>query len=194
MGPDGAKAAAQVLVEAGACALVSWGSAGGLREEIPTGTLLVPTHVVTEQGEEYTVDAPWRMRLEQALAAPCVSGLLCSSAQPLTSVAAKQQLQRHTGAQAVDMESAAIAAVAQANALPFLVVRAVADTAGMAVPHAALQALSTDGKLQPFSVMTSLLKKPAQISTLLELARCFRMAQTSLRAVVASAGPRLGAA
>lgn len=193
MGPDAATVAAQALVESGSRALVSWGSAGGLTEQMPAGTLIVPTHIVTEKGEDHTVDAQWRARLSEALGNRCTSAALCSSTQPVSSVEAKRLLHQHTQAVAVDMESAAVAAVAQRHGLPFLVVRAIADTVDIAIPDAAMQALSQAGKLQPMPMLTSLLKHPGQISVLLELARCFRLAQASLQNVVAIVGPRLSA-
>lgn len=194
MGPVAAQTTAQALVDDGARALVSWGCAGGLCEDLAAGSLLLPLRVVTEQGEDFPVDAQWHARLAGVLYDDYETGALCSSAQPVSSVAAKRRLREHTQARAVDMESAAVAAVARVNKVPFLVVRAVSDTADTAVPEAALRALSQAGDLQVLAMMTSLFKAPAQIPALLELSRCFGRAQASLRGVVTAAGTRLGAA
>ena len=194
MGPVAAERAAQTLVNSGCGALVSWGCAGALAPHVTAGTLLLPGQVVNAEGQCYFTDPEWRERLAKSLQQDYEEAALLSTDQPVASVEAKARWYTSTQAVAVDMESAAVAAVAKDNGLPFLVIRAVADTAGSEVPVAALQALSDDGELQPLAILTALAKHPGQIPALIKLGRCFSAAQASLAHVAERGGPRLGAA
>lgn len=191
MGVVAARQAAGSLINAGAEALVSWGCAGALQSDLAAGELFLPATVVNAQDQPYATDSMWRASLIKALGHPDTNTTLYTSETPLSSVQAKAHCHQATHAQAVDMESAGIAAVAQAHGMPFLVVRAIADTAQCGVPHAAMQSLSNSGDFLPWSLFKSLSKSPGQLGALINLGRGFRMAQASLARVVASVGPRL---
>ena len=191
MGCALATAAAERLADEGVSALLSWGCAGALTPKLDAGALLMPAQLVSATGKTYEADAAWRARLSKQLALPAHEGLLLTTDQPLNSVQQKAQWQQRSGADAVDMESAAIAAVAVSRGLPFLVIRAVADTAVTAIPEAAQRALSTDGHLQIPEILKSLAKNPLQLRELMRLGRSFRLAQARLSQVADISGPSL---
>src|SRR5262249_60264974 len=78
-------------------------------------------------------------------------------------VADRAALRGAGGGAAVDMESPAGAGEAVAAGLPFLVIRAIADPAGRALPAAALAGLAPDGSARPWAVLLSLLRRPPQL-------------------------------
>jgi adenosylhomocysteine nucleosidase len=116
---------------------------------------------------------------------------LAESLAYLTDAAHKAQLFDRTGACVVDMESAAIARIAQESNLPFLAVRAVLDTADLCLPIGAVNALGPDGHLRVGRLVTALVEHPSEIASLLKLARGLRRAQASLAEAAKIAGPNL---
>jgi len=173
--PGGATAAARRLVEKGAIGLISFGLAGGLDATLPAGTLVV-ADAVRAGGREWRTDPALNARLGGA------TGHLCLGVDRIIAgQAEKRRLGRETGAAIADMESAAVAAVAEAAGLPFAVLRAICDPAGRALPPAALVALDLSGRLVPARIAWSILTHPGQVPTLLSLAREAAMARAALR-------------
>ena len=89
------------------------------------------------------------------------------------------------------MESHAVAAEAVAAGLPFLVIRAIADPAGRALPAAALAGLSPDGGARPWAVLLSLLCRPDQLIGLVRLIGDSAAGFAALGGVGSRLGPRL---
>lgn len=189
-GPDNAHHAAARLVEQGVAGLVSWGCAGALAPGLAPGDLVVPESVYGTDGAEYAVDAEWRDRLLNALspAVPAKPGQLAESRHVVPTPAEKQALFATTNAAAVDMESAALARVARAAGLPFLAVRAIADTSAMAMPAAVLVALNPRGDVRLGKLLGHLARHPAQVGELIRLGRAFGTAVGTLRRVRQLAG------
>ena len=96
----------------------------------------------------------------------------------------KEALHRESACVFADMESASIGTVARAHRLPFLVVRAVADTASDAVPPSRPARRSVERRQAPSGRLIAVLaKNPGQIRAMLILASRFRNACSSLEAV-----------
>jgi adenosylhomocysteine nucleosidase len=145
IGPQRAALAARRLVDEGAEALLSWGVAGGLSTALAPGDLLLPERIEAE-GEGWPVGAHWRAQLQRELPQAAGGRLWCSRT-PVLSVAEKQALAAR-GLSAVDMESAAVAAVAAMAGLPFVAIKAICDPAGRAVPRLVLELLDAEGRLR----------------------------------------------
>jgi adenosylhomocysteine nucleosidase len=94
--------------------------------------------------------------------------------------AAKRRLYAATQAHAIDLESGAVAAIAGARGLPFIVIRAICDPAERDLPPAALTALDPDGAIGLWGVLRSLLGNPRQIPGLLALAHDAKLARRAL--------------
>ena len=189
VGPAAAAEGARQLLAAGARALLSWGLAGGLDPALAAGTLVLPLEVISPEGRVSLTNSDWRERVHRAMAASqrISSGRLLTCREPLGSVAAKARAFREIAAVAVDMESSAVAEVASAERLPFLVVRAIVDTAQDVVPQAALSAASA-GEARPSAgrLLASLARTPGELPAVIRLARRLRGAQRALSAVAAS--------
>lgn len=189
VGPRRAKAAAAALLEGGARALLSWGTAGGLEPGLAAGTLCLPAAVVGPEDARLPADAGWRMRLGSAVpeGVPVCEGLLASGEGVLATPADKRALRARTGAAAVDAESAAVAQAARDAGVPFLAVRAVVDPADAGLPRAAVAAVTQSGRVHPGRLLLALLDRPGDLRSLAETASRFRAARRTLAAVARAA-------
>jgi hopanoid-associated phosphorylase len=186
MGPAAATQAARMLVAAGAQGLLSFGLAGALDPALRAGALLLPQWVTDEAGQVHTTYEPWRERLAALAAArpdaqAVAPGTLLSVMRPLASAATKAQARRRTGACAVDMESFAIAQVAAEQSVKFAVVRVVVDAATDALPRSVTQATGSRGEVNVARLLGGLLRRPAELSILLQLSQRYRVARRSLQ-------------
>jgi adenosylhomocysteine nucleosidase len=190
MGRTAAAQSARALMDAGATALVSWGMAGGLDPALAAGTIFLPSEVISLDGVTVTTAGHWRERLSSAVAArvhitqgPVTQGRLLTSPKAIGSPADKAKVFRETGAVAVDMESLAIAEAAHSRQLPFLAVRVIVDSAADALPRAVTAAADSEGQLRVWRLMGALARAPADLGSLIRLARRYRAANRSLAAV-----------
>lgn len=174
--PEGAALEAERLIGRGATGLISFGLAGGLDPALPAGFLLVPDRVAEGDGF-YQCDPGLIGRLGGAT----VSLLLAGDAIAATA-AAKTALFCRTGAAAIDLESGAVARIAQGHGVPFAVLRAVADPAWRDLPPVAMIALDSAGRLDAGRIAGNLARRPAQIPALIALARDAAKARRALLA------------
>ena len=193
IGPRRAAAAALTLIERGAKGLVSFGVAGGLTASLRPGDLVLSDVVTGETGERWATAVTWRDALERRLGELSVvsHGMVAESRQVVATPSDKRALHAQTGAAIVDMESASILRVAAQHDLRGIIVRAVADDATVALPSAVRRAFDSQGNLRPCRCVMSALQNPRIVPDLLRVARGFSRATRTLRAVVATVGPRL---
>ena len=180
---DRARAAAERLVEDGVEALLSFGIAGGLSPEARPGTLIVAERVIVPEGASIETDPVWRAALLQGLEAadvPFRTAAIVGSDTAVTSPAAKERLHAESGAEAVDMESHAVARVARDRGLPFLALRAVADAQGRSLPAWTAEATGPAGKVRPGPVVAALCRRPWEIPSLVRIAGDTREALAAL--------------
>ncbi len=193
VGARRAHLAARTLLEKGATSLLSWGSASGLIPELSPGTLVLPKNIIAVDGSVYPVDATWRESLYAQLKEKVNlhEGLLAETITVLTHPAKKATLFPQTGAIAVDMESAAVAAEAQRAGVPFMAIRAVVDPADMTLPQCAIASVDEFGKLRPLRLLKALAKNPVEFFALVRLGRNFHAAQSTLSIVARLVGNNL---
>ncbi len=189
-----ARLAAEALVRDGAGALLSWGTAGALVPALARGSLLLPVTVMDPEGTRLAVDAAWRGRVIEALGDRLAwhDGALVQSAQVLAHPEDKARLAKRSGAVAVDMESAAVAAVAAAAGLPFLAVRVIADPYERLIPAELLGTFDAYGRVRALAFARALRRRPQVLADALRLAQDLRAAFATLRRVRALTGARLG--
>lgn len=193
IGARRATAAARALHGAPVHALVSFGTCGALIPGLAGGALVLATTVLNGSGERYGVDRPWRARLVAALPrdVPIHEGPLVQAPAVVRTPEDKAQLHATTGADAVDMESAAVAEVAAAAELPFLAVRVVSDAAQTTIPASALAAVDACGEVHLWRCLAALLRRPRDLPRLLEMRRESAAAYATLRRIATAAGPDL---
>ncbi len=189
MGPERAEAAARAAIADGASALVSWGVAAALAPGLAAGDLLLADGVRSADGRLLAVDKTWRAAiaasLPMGLAAPGVT--ITEARDVIADPAAKHTLHAATGADALDMESAAIARVAAEHGAAFVAIRVVLDDANTGLPAAARVAMDAAGHLQPVALARSLVRAPLalhhQLRGLKQLAVAYRAARITLERV-----------
>ncbi len=192
-GPQRAEAAGRGLLKQGAAALLSWGSAGGLISALSPGSLVLPGNVIGADQLRYSTDPVWHSRLVDRLKGFLIlhEGALAESVAPLKNPAEKKILFERTGAIAVDMESGAVAKVAQEEGIPFMAVRAIADPANATIPQGPLHAVDEFGELSLLTFLTGLIRHPAELFDTIRLGRNFHAAHVTLSAVAQLAGDQL---
>ena len=176
--PQGAAEAATNLIAQGATALISFGLAGGLNPALPAGTLIIPGALQTPAGAKLA-DAV----LVRRLGGP--RHTLYAGIDIAVTRADKKALYDRTGADAIDLESGAVADVAAAAGVPFAVLRAICDPADTDLPPAAMIALDARGAITVARVAGAVLRQPAQLPALLRLAAHAAAASAALRQRVA---------
>lgn len=187
-GPRKAKKAAHRLLVEGCDALVSFGTAAGLAPGLAPGTLLLPERIVW-QGDEAETD----QRLLELLIPPEIRqraerGILYGVNEPLFGPEDKSALFRSSRAVAADMESHAIAVEAQACAVPFCVIRAVADPAGRSVPPWIMGGVDKHGKTRVMPLLRALAVSPPRVGPVVRLARDAFAAEKTLRKALSGSG------
>ena len=172
--PYGAELAAEALVAEGAQGLISFGLAGGLKPGLVAGSIVVPTAIL-EGNRVYPADYVLMSFLGGSTGAPLYAG------QKIAATAHdKTLIYRRSHPDAIDLESGAVARVAQARGLPYAALRAVADPADADLPPVALIALKEGGKLDLPAIALSVLRHPGQIGKLIALAQAAKAARGAL--------------
>lgn len=166
---DGAVKAAELLVELGSTALISFGVAGGLDPALNPGDVVAASEVLVDGQVLRANLIPPGIRQARIL----------GGKQVVTTVAAKAALWAETHAACVDLESGAVALVARRHRLPFGALRAICDPASRALPPVATAAL-LDGSIQFDQVVRSLVRHPGQLWAVLRLARDAHRARLAL--------------
>ena len=202
VGGDSAAHAARDLVAAGVGALLSWGVAGGLDPALGRGAVLLPAEVLRPAAgggplplQRFATCRSWRARLDAALAprVRVACGALLTSALPLGTAQIKAQMFQETRAVAIDMESAAVAAVAADHGLPFVALRVILDTARDSLPASLLHGLEpapgARTRSRAWSLLRPLLLAPADWGALLRLAAQYRLARRALHDCARRAEP-----
>jgi adenosylhomocysteine nucleosidase len=108
--------------------------------------------------------------------------LLASAARILKDGAGKRDARTRTGALAVDMESAAIAAEVHRLGLRFACVRAVLDTVDEEIVGAELA--GPDGEVRPLAAASFVLRNPAAVLGLARMMRSLNRATAALAAAL----------
>ena len=192
MGGNAARKAAIKLQEEGATSLISFGVSGALDSKLRPGDLVLPQSVYNER--LLPVSLAWRDRVQKCLPSNLrvIGGKLATSKKVLTSLNEKCDFAKITGASAVDLESGAIAEVAEDSDIPFLAIRVISDPIEFSPPLALLDAVNPDGSANLGQIISLLLQRSVTLSTLLRLGRDVRTARATLATVALHAGVELG--
>lgn len=188
-GADSARAGeqAELLVAEGAAALISFGIAGALDPALESGDLVLANSVRAPGGQHYAVDKTWRLAVAESLHGPAATlhqGVILGSTETLLTADQKTAAFAASGCLAVDMESHAVAAVAARHGIPFLALRAIADTADTPLPAFVTTAVKTDGETAVLRAMGALAIRPWQLPAALRLGRRSNLALARLEEAV----------
>ena len=135
---------------------IALGFSGSLLESLPPGSCLAGERVI-EPGGPPIAPPP----LESALFHN--QNLLLCTDQILSTPQSKRQMHHETGADLVDMESAAVARHALSRGEPFGWIRGITDSAGETLPDALLSCLDEQGFPSFTRAVKLVLKQPAML-------------------------------
>ncbi|MGI4813706.1 MAG: phosphorylase [Janthinobacterium lividum] len=180
----------QAAAREGCAGILSFGTVGALAPVLNAGDWVLAREVVCG-GQRHTADPRWLAALARALP-EAIRVDYTSAPFPITTVAAKHELYRSTGASVVDMETSIVASVAADCGLPFAACRVVIDAASRRLPAAAVVSMRNDGSTDLRAIMAALWRRPADLPPLLRLGRDAALAQRALRHGRARLGARFG--
>jgi hopanoid-associated phosphorylase len=168
------------LIEAGADGLISFGIAGAADPALKTGDVVVSATVIDADGRRYVGSSVW---LEQLLSRLPAShpGHLYGSDRMVSAVADKAQILKQHDCIAVDMESHHTARAATRHQLPFIVIRAIADTASEQLPEALAAGVDADGRTQAWPIFAALVTGRLGFGAVMRAGRSSGRALASLR-------------
>lgn len=183
MGRNNAETAARALVDAKVDLLVSWGVAAALSETGRAGDLVLTDTVIDSVGGRYTVRPEILQTLEifaRRAGISSISGALVESKRVLDCSEDKIRLHRESGALATDMETAAVAGVADNAHIPHLAIRVISDELHTSVPRAVTRNMNADGHLKMVRMLFDLCRQPRDLTALVRLAQSFKKARRTL--------------
>ena len=164
------KAVRQFLATQPAELVLTCGFAGGLNPELAPGDVLFET-----------ADEKLAARLQSAGAKP--AKIHCASRVAVTA-AEKKQLRQTTGADVVEMESAAIQELCRARRIPCATVRVVSDSAAEDLPLDFNQLYRPDMTLDFGRLLWAIAKSPGKIRALMRLQKRCQFAAAKLAEVL----------
>ncbi|MGZ5030658.1 MAG: phosphorylase family protein [Methylobacter sp.] len=184
-GADNARAASELLLTQGASRLVSWGCAAALSESLKPGDLILADTLIDAEGAEFGIHDDWLGFATSLLSTQLKvhTGSLAESKTIVATAKDKKRLYDQTGAIALDMESAAVAAVARQNNLPFLAIRTVADPVHMDLPKAINHSINDEGDIVLAKLLAFIALHPTELPGLIKLGLHFNAAKNTLRSV-----------
>jgi adenosylhomocysteine nucleosidase len=143
--------------------IVSAGFAGGLDPGLRRDDLVLATEVVDLEGGRFAIDLSVP---EAAQGQRLSSGRLLTVDAIIRTAAEKAELRRRFGADVVDMETSAVAALCGERAVRFLSVRAISDEAGTDLPPEILSVLGRTGSYRLGAALGALWRRPSSLKEL----------------------------
>src|SRR4029079_10856215 len=157
-------AALHAAIHPGVSGIISFGISGGLHPELVAGDWIVAS-AVRYRDRIIETDSKWRHELSKRLLGAVLADIFGSDTMVPTP-SENSQLQPTHDAVAVDMESHLAAEIAAEHQIPFAACRVIIDAAHRALPSAAGLALDSNGSVDVFAVMRSVLQSPSQLPDL----------------------------
>jgi hypothetical protein len=151
--------------------VLTCGFAGGLNPDLKLGEIVFETS-----------DENLRVKLLAADAKPVK--IFCAD-RIATTVPEKKKLRAETGADAVEMESAAIHAMCRERGIPCATVRVISDTANEDLPLDFNALAKPDKNLDYGKLFLAIAKSPGKIGALMELQKKTKFAAENLAGVLA---------
>jgi len=187
LGMKNAFLASQWLIAEGVVALGVSGVSGGLDPKLEPGDLVLADSIIQEsdntcqqvwEGNSKFVEIVYAALMAREI--PAYRGTIITAQKPVLSARNKQALFTKTNALAADMESYAVATVANNAGLPFFALRTVCDVATRSIPGEIFDCLNQTGRIRLLHLFKTILLKPSLVSDLLRTKRDFAVALATL--------------
>ena len=185
MGNAGALKACEILYEYEVDALLSFGVAAALDNNLVPGDLVIP-EMIYSNGRKLPVTLEWRERVAELLPSylTVVGGTLAATEAPLFTRQEKIKLGEETGACAADMETAIVSEFAARADLPFIAIRAIVDPIDFSPPPALMDVVYADGTTDIVRLIPLLFNGSVPFKTLFHLGMGMYAARSTLSKVV----------
>jgi adenosylhomocysteine nucleosidase len=164
MGRNAASAAARLLLDGHRPRwIVSLGFAGALNLELRRNDIVTPNEVIDLESHRYAIDVV----VPSDDQGPRVrTGRLLTVDQIVRTAAEKAELHQRLGADLVDMESSAVAALCSERLVRFLSIRVISDDAHSDLPAEIATLLTRTGSYRVGAAMRMLWKRPSSVKDL----------------------------
>jgi nucleoside phosphorylase len=171
--------------------VLTCGFAGGLNPELKLGDVVFEIPSNSSRRESAQTESGEKL---EPIYLSCHDKLMAAGAMPVkffcadriaTTVAEKKQLRAETGADAVEMESAAIHAVCAEKRIPCATVRVISDTAIEDLPLDFNALTKPDKNLNFGKLAWAIAKSPGKIGALMELQKKTKFAAEQLAGILA---------
>ena len=188
IGPTAASRAAKELCSKGCSGLISFGYAGALNSSYRSGVLAIG-YSVSDGNSTFEVYSEWLTDFVNMVknnnTLPMHMTAFLSIPAPLNNKLQKVSHAENGGWDAVEMESYAIAEVANKHRIPLLVIRAILDELDTIIPEGAANTIDAKGQQNMLATFYELVKKPSDLRKYLELAAAKSKADKTLSRVAA---------
>jgi adenosylhomocysteine nucleosidase len=167
--------------------VLTCGFAGGLNPELKLGEIVF--EISRSRGDETQIKEKLEtlhvVSYETLVAAGAKPAKIFCADRIATTVAEKKKLRAETGADAVEMESAAIHAVCRERGIPCATVRVISDTANEDLPLDFNALSKPDKNLDYGKLFLAIAKSPGKIGALMQLQKKTRFAAEQLAEILA---------
>jgi adenosylhomocysteine nucleosidase len=168
--------------------IISAGFGGALDPALKRNDVILPREVVNLEGGRFAIDLAVPPEAE---AQGLRTGRLVTVDEFVRKASEKAELREKSGADVVDMESSAIAALCGERGVKFLAVRVISDEAGIDLPPEILAIVGPTGGLRLGATLGALWKRPSSVKDLLGLRQHATEAADRLAAFLVGTFPRL---
>ena len=171
--------------------VLTCGFAGGLNPDLKLGDMVFDTESFPgrRRGDESQIkeklETPHVVSYEKLVAAGAKPAKFFCADRIATTVAEKKALRAETGADVVEMESAAIQAVCAERGIPCVTIRVISDTAEEDLPLDFNALAKPDKSLDFGKLAWAIAKSPGKIGALMALQKKTSFAANQLSAVLA---------
>lgn len=168
--------------------IVSAGFAGSLNPEIPRNAVLLPVEIANVEGRRFPTDWPPDAGL------PAIAerrGCLLTTDEVILKAERKARLRAEHGADLLDMETSAVAALCLERGVRFVAVRVVSDDATADLPPEILTILGESGSYRLGAALGAIWRRPSSLKEMLALREQAAEAADRLTKVLLDLIPRL---
>lgn len=183
IGKEFASDGAKELIFSGVTHLLSWGFAGGLKASLNSGDAIL-AESVNNESHTIPIDSVWLLKkLAEETELKIKLGRLLSNMHMLSSPAEKLLWHERTNSDIVDMESYAVAQLAEENGLPFAAIRFVIDNSEMCLPEVVVEHTDNFGKPNINKLIAACISEPKTIKELMQLGLAANKAEKHMQQV-----------
>jgi adenosylhomocysteine nucleosidase len=160
MGRTRAREATKVLIDGHRPRwIISAGFAGGLDPALKRSDVLMPNEIVDMDDGRFQID----VSVPETAGSSLSTGRLLTVDTIARTAAEKAALREQFGADAVDMESSAVAAVCSERGVRLLSIRVVSDEAGIDLPKEVASLMTRSGSYQVGAALRAIWNRPSSV-------------------------------